>query len=65
MDLWGNIEKIIQNNELTAKELAIKANISPNTLYELKSGRNKDLQFKTICKIADALDISLDEFRKD
>lgn len=65
MDLWSNIEKILKNKELTAKELAIKAKISPNTLYELKSGRNKDLQFKTICKLADALEISLDEFRKD
>lgn len=64
MNLWNSIETIIKNKEITAKELAIKAKISPNTLYELKSGRNKDLQFKTVCKLADALEVSLDEFRR-
>ena len=64
MNLWNNIEKVMKYKNIKAKELAIKANISPNTLYELKSGRNKDLKFKTVCKLAEVLEVSLDEFIK-
>lgn len=33
-------------------------------LAELKSGKKKDVLFSNVVKIADALDVSLDEFRK-
>lgn len=34
-----------------------------NCLIDLKAGRKKSLKFEDVCKIADALDVSLDEFR--
>ena len=65
MDLWNGINKHLIKNDLTIYELTKKANIAQNTLYELKSGRVNDLRFSTVCKIADALNISLDEIRKE
>lgn len=65
MNLWRKIDKNIKEKNLTIYELTKKANIAQNTLYELKSGRANDLRFSTVCKIADALKISLDEFRTE
>ncbi|MBT2732088.1 helix-turn-helix transcriptional regulator [Carnobacterium sp. ISL-102] len=63
--MWEKIDNHIKEKNLTIYELTKKANIAQNTLYELKSGRANDLRFSTVCKIADALEISLDEFRTE
>ena len=63
--LWEKIECQLQKKEWSIYRLTKKAHLSENLLYELKSGRTKDLQFKSVCKIADALDISLDELREE
>lgn len=47
---------------MTKKELAEKAGISKNTIQNI---RNSKISFRNMVKIADALDVSLDEFRKD
>ncbi|SDQ19472.1 helix-turn-helix domain-containing protein [Carnobacterium viridans] len=65
MNLWWKIDKQLKEKNLTIYELTKKANIAQNTLYELKSGRANDLRFSTVCKIADVLGISLDEFRTE
>lgn len=65
MELWKKINKQLKEKNLTIYELTKNANIAQNTLYELKSGRASDLRFSTVCKIADALEISLDEFRTE
>ena len=63
MDLWGKINKQLIKQNLTIYALTKKSGIAENILYELKSGRTNDLKFSTICKIAAALDVSLDEFK--
>lgn len=63
MDLWEIISKQLKEKDITIYELTKISGIAQNTLYELKSGRVSDLRFSTICKIADALEIKLDEFR--
>ncbi|VMW81336.1 phage protein [Streptococcus pneumoniae] len=45
---------------MTQKALAEKAGISPNTIRNIKTER---ISFKNMYKIADALEVSLDEFR--
>lgn len=62
--LWKKIEEQLNKKGWTIYRVTKEANISQNTLYELKSGRVKDINFKTMIKIADALGISLDEFRE-
>ncbi|NQF83446.1 helix-turn-helix domain-containing protein, partial [Streptococcus suis] len=43
--------------------LAKKAGINYTMLAELKSGKKKDMMFSNVVKIADALDVSTEEFR--
>ncbi|MCU4664259.1 helix-turn-helix transcriptional regulator [Leuconostoc mesenteroides] len=43
--------------------LSKKSGISLGTLYPIKSGARTQITFSTMEKIADALDVSLDEFR--
>lgn len=50
---------------MTKYKLAKKAGLNQNSLIDLKKGRKKSLKFDDVVKIADALDVSLDEFRKD
>jgi len=63
--LWERIDYQLQIKKWSIYRLTKEARLSENLLYELKSGRTKDLQFKSVCKIADALDISLDELREE
>ncbi|NQI37364.1 helix-turn-helix transcriptional regulator [Streptococcus suis] len=50
---------------MTIYALAKKAGINYTMLAELKSGKKKDMMFSNVVKIAKALDVSLDEFRKE
>ena len=57
--LW---EKISEKN-WTVYKLCLKAGIGPAGIYRLRDGEVKDLYFDTVKKIADALEVSLDELR--
>ena len=61
-DMWKKLNHILIEKEMTKKELAKKAGISKNTIQNI---RNSKISFRNMVKIADALDVSLDEFRKD
>ena len=63
--LWEKIEKLLKEKSMTENKLAKLAGINKNSLIDLKMGRKKSLKFEDVVKIADALDISLDEFRKE
>jgi predicted transcriptional regulator len=53
-----NIKKL--KKEMTIKQLAEKADISPNTLYKVIYLQKDDIQLSTLLSIAKALKISLD-----
>lgn len=61
--MWNRIKELMEERQLTMYALSKKAGINQSTLINLKAGRIKVVSFETICKIADALDVSLDEFR--
>ena len=61
--MWIKIEKLMKSRNLTMYALSKKAGISQSTLINLKAGRIKTVTFETVKKIADALEVSLDEFR--
>jgi len=63
--LWERIEYLLDKKEWTIYRLTKEANLSQNLLYELKNGRSSDLHFSSVCKIADALEVSLDQLRED
>ena len=61
-DMWKKLNHILIEKGMTKKELAEKAGISKNTIQNI---RNSKISFRNMVKIADVLDVSLDEFRKE
>ncbi|WP_430606447.1 hypothetical protein IGJ55_002121 [Enterococcus sp. AZ170] len=63
--MWESVEKIITEKNITQYELSKKMKVSVSVITELKKGRIKKPSFELACKIADALEISLDQLRKE
>ena len=57
------IDEKLNNLTKTWYWLSKESGISLGTLYPIKSGSRTQVTFSTMEKIADALDVSLDEFR--
>lgn len=62
LNMKKTLSKLLIDRGMTVTELAEKTGISYNTLMNIGK---RDLSFSRMAKIADALDVSLDEFRKD
>lgn len=63
--MWKKIEREIKKRGLTQYRLSKMIGVSPSVLTDLKNGRNKKPSFELMEKIADALNVSMDVFRKD
>lgn len=61
--LSEKIQEKLDEKGKTAYWLAKKAGIGFGALYPLLSGKRTEPTFSTMEKLADALDVSLDEFR--
>ena len=61
LSMKKTLSKLLIDRGMTVTELAEKTGISYNTLMNIGK---RDLSFSRMVKIADALDVSLDEFRK-
>lgn len=61
--MWNKVEKIMKQKGLNQEQLAKKMNVHSGTISDLKMGRIKKPSFELMVKIANALEISLDEFR--
>lgn len=62
--LWDKIENLLQEKGYSQRELARRANVTSSVISALKNGLIKKPSFDLMCKIADALEVSLDVFRK-
>lgn len=63
--LWLKIEKHMKTRQINQNELARRANINNTVVSALKLEKIKKPSFELITKIADALEVSLDEFREE
>ncbi|WP_179134580.1 helix-turn-helix domain-containing protein [Oceanobacillus timonensis] len=63
--LWFEIEEIMKEKGFTQYKLAKKAGVGTNTITYLKNGKIKKPSFELVCKIADALEVSLEDLRKE
>ena len=63
--IWNKIQKILDKRNMTVWKLGKTMDVSDSVLRNLRDGKIKKPSFELICKIADALDVSLDYFRKD
>jgi transcriptional regulator with XRE-family HTH domain len=60
--MWNEIQKALDEKNLSIYKLAKITGIRDSTLHNYKRG--SEPSFKNMCRIADALDVSLDYFRK-
>ena len=58
------INERLKEKEMTEYRLAKKINVSTGHMTNLMTGNIKDPRFELVCKIADALEITVDELRK-
>lgn len=61
--MWDKIEKQLKIKGWSMYRLAKESNVHPSNFSNLKAGRMKEMSWTNMCKIADALEISLDELR--
>lgn len=59
--LSQNIKKHRKKHKLSQEELAKKAGITYSTLIKIETGANDNPTIKTLSKIAEALEVSIDE----
>lgn len=62
--LWLKAEELLSNQDKTIYWLFKQTGISVSSLYYLRDGKLKKPSFELMCKIADALGVSLDYFRE-
>lgn len=63
--IWNKIQRLLDKRNMTVWRLGKTMDVSDSVLRNLRDGKIKKPSFELICKIADALDVSLDYFRKD
>lgn len=63
--LARNIKKFRKQHKLSQENLAKKAAITYSTLIKIESGANKNPTIKTVKKISEALNVSIDRITKD
>lgn len=63
--LWVKVEKLLLKQNKTVYWLAKNAGIPVSSLYYFRDDKIKKPSFELMCKIADALDVSLDYFRDE
>lgn len=63
--IWNKIQKILDKRNMTVWKLGKTMDVSDSVLRNLRDGKIKKPSFELMCKIADALDVSLDYFRKE
>lgn len=58
------LKEVRERENITRYRLAKKAGIPESTLQMIENSDDPNPTFKVICKIADALEISLDDLRR-
>ena len=61
--MWKKIELQLKSKGWSMYRLANESGVHQSNLSNLKAGRLKEMSWSNMCKIADALEVSLDEFR--
>lgn len=61
--MWEKIEQQLKLRGWSVYRLAKESGIHQSNFSNLKAGRLKEMSWTNMCKLADALEVSLDEFR--
>ncbi|WP_248625851.1 helix-turn-helix domain-containing protein [Enterococcus cecorum] len=63
--MWRKVQKELEKQNMTIYRLTKLTGVSRSVMYEFKNGKIKKPSFELMEKIADALNVSMDVFRKD
>lgn len=58
----ARFEEILRERKMRANELAVRAGVTPSTVYSMLDGRRKELSINVIKKLCDGLDMTLGAF---
>lgn len=59
------MKNICTDMNITYNELAVRAGLTPSTVYSMMDSRRKDLSVITLKKLCDGLDMTITEFFND
>lgn len=59
------ISQLLDRKNISPYALAIKAGVDPAMIYKLISGKQPDVLLSTAFKLADALEVDINEFREE
>nr|DAX32402.1 MAG TPA: Cro/C1-type HTH DNA-binding domain protein [Caudoviricetes sp.] len=62
--MWDKIENQLKLRDWSMYRLSKESGVHQSNFSNLKAGRLKEMSWTNMCKIADALKVSLDEFRQ-
>lgn len=62
--MWKKIEKIMQEKNISVYRLSKMTGISRQYFSQMKLKQTDNPSFETVCKIADALEVDINEFRE-
>lgn len=60
-----NLNKLMKEKGLTPFKLGKKAGVNHAMIYKLLQGKQKDLMLSTAFKLADALEVDINDFREE
>jgi len=63
-NLSKNVKRLREAKGLSQEKLARLADVANNTLIKMETGENKNPTLETLKKVAQALDVSVDELIK-
>ena len=63
--MWKNVYKTMKSKDMNQNQLANKAGVNNTVISALRNGKIKKPSFDLACKLADALEVSLDDLRED
>lgn len=63
--LWDKIQKQLDKRNKTAYWLSKNTGISESMIYALRKGSTKEISFNKMIRIADALEVDINEFREE
>lgn len=59
-----NVSQLLDEKNMTPYALAMKAGVDPAMIYKLMNGKQTDVLLSTAFKLADALEVDINELRE-
>ena len=59
-----NVSQLLDEKNMTPYALAMKAGVDPAMIYKLMTGKQTDVLLSTAFKLADALEVDINELRE-